>query len=216
MINKTFYSAAILGKVLIVIGVLVLLAIIIGSVIIGGYNRVIALEESVKSSWGQVENQLQRRYDLIPNLVQTVKGYAAHEKEIFSNIAEARTQYFQAKDFPDKARAASQLEGALSRLLFLQERYPDLKANENFLKLQDQLEGTENRIAVERKRYNDAVRGDLNTMCDPFPGRFYASIARCQARRIFRSPQRGDHRADCRFFANRIKNKPPGGIVKTS
>ncbi|NLE29298.1 MAG: LemA family protein [Phycisphaerae bacterium] len=177
-----------LGKVLIVIGVLVLLAIIIGSVIIGGYNRVIALEESVKSSWGQVENQLQRRYDLIPNLVQTVKGYAAHEKEIFSNIAEARTQYFQAKDVPDKARAASQLEGALSRLLFLQERYPDLKANENFLKLQDQLEGTENRIAVERKRYNDAVR-DLNTYVRSFPGRFYASIAGVKQGEYFEAPR---------------------------
>jgi LemA protein len=187
MVNTT-KTAAMLGKVLVIIGVLVLLAIIIGSAIVSGYNKAITLDEGVKNSWGQVENQLQRRYDLIPNLVQTVKGYATHEKEVFSNIAEARTQYFQAKDVPDKARAASQLEGALSRLLFLQERYPELKANEGFLKLQDQLEGTENRIAVERKRYNDAVR-ELNTYTRSFFGRFYAGIAGVKEGVYFEAPK---------------------------
>jgi LemA protein len=123
-----------------------------------------------------VENQLKRRYDLIPNLVETVKGYASHEKEIFENIAQARTQYFQAKDVKSKINASNQLEGVLSRLLLLQERYPVLKANESFLKLQDSLEGTENRIAVERKRYNDAVQ-ILNTYIRTFLGRFYATIA---------------------------------------
>lgn len=187
MIDTT-RTSAMLGKVLIIIGILVLLAIIIGSSIISGYNKAITLDENVKNSWGQVENQLQRRYDLIPNLVQTVKGYAAHEKEVFSNIAQARTQYFQAKDVPGKAQAASQLEGALSRLLFLQERYPELKANEGFLKLQDQLEGTENRIAVERKRYNDAVR-ELNTYTRSFFGRFFAGIAGVKEGVYFEAPK---------------------------
>jgi LemA protein len=188
MMNKQTKRAAAWGKVLIVIGILVVLGIIIVSMIKGGYDKAIGLEEGVKSSWGQVENQLQRRYDLIPNLIQTVKGYASHEKEIFTNIAEARTQYFQAKDVGEKAKAAGQLEGALSRLLFLQERYPDLKANENFLKLQDQLEGTENRIAVERKRYNDAVR-DLNTYVRSFFGRFFAGIAGVEKGEYFEAPK---------------------------
>jgi LemA protein len=162
--------------VLIIVGIVVLVgAMAIGN-IISGYNRVITMDENVKGKWAQVENQLKRRYDLIPNLVETVKGYASHEKEIFENIAQARTQYFQAKDVKSKINASNQLEGVLSRLLLLQERYPVLKANESFLKLQDSLEGTENRIAVERKRYNDAVQ-ILNTYIRTFLGRFYATIA---------------------------------------
>ena len=105
-----------------------------------------------------MENQLQRRYELIPSLVETVKGYAAHETELFTKIAEARTQYFQAKTPADKARTASGMEGLLSRLLVLRESYPELKAQESFLRLQDELAGTENRLAVERQRYNEAVR----------------------------------------------------------
>jgi LemA protein len=162
--------------VLIGVAVLVVVGLAIGGKLIAEYNRVITMDENVKSKWAQVENQLKRRYDLIPNLVETVKGYAQHEKEIFENIAEARTKYFQAKDVKSQVQEANRLETALSRLLLLQERYPDLKANQSFLKLQDSLEGTENRIAVERKRYNDAVQA-LNTYIRTFFGRFFASIA---------------------------------------
>ncbi|GMT47691.1 MAG: hypothetical protein IEMM0007_1257 [bacterium] len=143
---------------------------------IAQYNRVVTMDEQVTAQWAQVENQLKRRYDLIPNLVETVKGYAKHEKELFENIAEARTKYFQAKTVGQKIQASRGLEGTLSRLLLLKESYPQLKANESFLKLQDSLEGTENRIAVERKRYNDAVR-TLNTYRRTVVGRFVASLA---------------------------------------
>jgi LemA protein len=162
--------------ILIIVGVVVLVGFMAFGNIIAGYNRVIAMDENVKGKWAQVENQLKRRYDLIPNLVETVKGYATHEKELFENIAQARTLYFQAKDVKDKVKASNQLEGVLSRLLLLQERYPVLKANESFLKLQDSLEGTENRIAVERKRYNESVQ-TLNTYIRTFFGKFYAMIA---------------------------------------
>ena len=131
---------------------------------------------------------LKRRYDLIPNLVETVKGYAKHEKELFENIAQARTLYFQAKDVKDKVKASNQLESALSRLLLLQERYPVLKANESFLKLQDSLEGTENRISVERKRYNEAVQ-TLNTYIRTFLGRFYAMLAGVSSATYYEVPE---------------------------
>ena len=145
----------------------------------GKYNGVIAMDEAVKAQWAQVENQLKRRYDLIPNLVETVKGFASHEKEIFTAIAEARTKYFAAQSVGDKVAASKGLEGALSRLLMLQENYPQLKANENFLKLQDSLEGTENRIAVERMRYNETVKA-LNAYVRSFPGSIFAGLARVQ------------------------------------
>ena len=153
-----------------------------------GYDNVVSMDENVKGKWAQVENQLKRRYDLIPNLVETVKGYAKHEKEIFENIAEARTKYFQAKDVKGKIEASNQLEGVLSRLLVLRETYPQLKANENFNKLQDSLEGTENRIAVERQRYNEAVQS-LNTYRRTLFGRFFASIAGVSAAEYCDIPQ---------------------------
>jgi len=154
----------------------------------GQYNRVVAMDEQVKSQWAQVENQLKRRYDLIPNLVETVKGYAKHEKELFENIANARTKYFQATTVQDKIRSSQQLEGVLSRLLMLQESFPQLKANESFLKLQDSLEGTENRIAVERKRYNDDVR-TLNTYRRTVFGRLFASLAGVNEAQYYEIPQ---------------------------
>jgi len=173
---------------LIIFGVIVL--IVLGSVLygVGEYNRVVAMDEQVKSQWAQVENQLKRRYDLIPNLVETVKGYAKHEKEIFENIANARTKYFQANTVKDKIDASNQLEGTLSRLLMLKETFPQLKANENFLKLQDSLEGTENRIAVERKRYNDDVK-TLNTYRRSFFGRFVAAFANVGEAQYYEIPQ---------------------------
>jgi LemA protein len=160
---------------IIFIGLLVV-AVLGGGCIYSGYNRAIAMDETVKNSWSQVENQLQRRYDLIPNLVNTVKGTAAQEQTVFLGIANARKAYFQADNVAEKAKAATQVESALSRLLLLQESYPALKSNEAFLKLQDQLEGTENRLSVERKNYNDAVRA-LNTMVRQFPGTIYARLA---------------------------------------
>ena len=165
-----------LKKGLIILAVILLFVIVVGGKLISGYNNVVAMDENVKGKWAQVENQLKRRFDLIPNLVETVKGYAVHEKELFENIAEARTKYFQAKTLKDKVEGANRLEGVLSRLLVLKETYPQLKANESFLKLQDSLEGTENRIAVERKRYNDSVQL-LNTYIRTFVGRLYASFA---------------------------------------
>ena len=155
---------------------------------IGQYNKVVATDEQVKSQWAQVENQLKRRYDLIPNLVETVKGYAKHERGTFENIALARTKYFQANTVKDKIQASQQLEGFLSRLLMLQENFPQLKANENFLKLQDSLEGTENRISVERKRYNDNVR-ELNTYRRTVFGGFFASLAHVGEAQYYEIPQ---------------------------
>jgi len=174
---------------LIVLGIIVLLVVMGFSWFIGNYNRVIAMDEAVKGQWAQVENQLKRRYDLIPNLVETVKGYAKHEKELFENIAEARTKYFQPNaSVADKIKASGQIEGLLSRLLLLREQYPQLKANESFLKLQDSLEGTENRIAVERKRYNDAVRV-LNTYRRTFYGRFFAAVAGVEKAEYYELPE---------------------------
>ncbi|MGO9613462.1 MAG: LemA family protein [Dissulfurispiraceae bacterium] len=155
---------------------------------VGQYNKVIAMDEQVKAQWAQVDNQLKRRYDLIPNLVETVKGYATHEREIFENIAAARTKYFQAQTPADKIQASNQLEGVLSRLLVLRETYPQLKANESFLKLQDSLEGTENRIAVERKRYNDAAQ-TLNTYRRSVTGSIISSIARVGEAAYYNVPQ---------------------------
>ncbi|MGB2986482.1 MAG: LemA family protein, partial [Phycisphaerae bacterium] len=150
--------------------------LLVGGCIYSGYNRAITLDEDVKSAWAQVENQLQRRFDLVPNLVETVKGVAGHEKEVFLGIAKARESYFQAKSTGQKAKAAGMFESALSRLLVLRETYPQLKANESFLKLQDSIEGTENRLGVERKRYNESVK-QINTFSRKLLGRLYASLA---------------------------------------
>jgi len=171
----------------VIIGLVVVLVIAVGFVV-SSFNKARRMNEAVTAQWAQVENQLKRRFDLIPNLVETVKGYAAQEKTVFLGIAEARKAYFQAQDVASKARAAGELEGALSRLLLLQERYPELKSNENFMKLQDSLEGTENRIAVERKRYNDLVR-ELNTYIRTFPGMFFASWAGVKEAQYFDIPE---------------------------
>ena len=173
---------------LIIVGVLLLIGFIAAKWVINGYNNAISMDENVKAKWAQVENQLKRRYDLIPNLVETVKGYAAHEKELFEHIADARTKYFQANTVKDKIQASNQLEGVLSRLLLLQEQYPQLKANESFLKLQDSLEGTENRISVERKRYNEAVQ-ILNTYKRTVFGRFFAALAGVSGAEYYEIPE---------------------------
>ena len=168
--------SGIAGVLLGVLIVIVALAVVGGGCAISGYNRAVNLDQEVKKAWSDVEAMLQRRYDLIPNLVETVKGYAKHEDKLFTAIAEARTKYFQAETPADKMKAARGIEGLLSRLLVLRETYPELKAQEGFLRLQDELAGTENRISVARKRYNDAVRR-LNTYCRSFFGRIFCSWA---------------------------------------
>ena len=182
------YMSQGIKAVFIVLGIIVGLAAMVFFWGMGRYNQVVAMDEQVNAQWAQVENQLKRRFDLIPNLVESTKGYAKHEKEIFENIANARKSYFQAQTVPEKVAAANGFESALSRLLMLQENYPNLKANESFLKLMDSLEGTENRIAVERKRYNDAVR-NLNTYRRTVIGRLIAAIAGVEPAEYFQIPE---------------------------
>ena len=163
----------------IAIGVVVVIFFVI-LMVFGSYvsakNQMIAKQEAVKTQWSQVDVVLQRRADLIPNLVNTVKGYATHEEKVFDDIANARAALLNAKDPQGKIQANGQLDGALGRLLAISENYPNLKADQNFLSLQAQLEGSENRIAVERRRYNETLR-DYNTYVRQFPNSMWASIA---------------------------------------
>lgn len=158
--------------VLIVIGVVLLM---FAGWFIRGLNTPVLLDEQVNSAWAQVENQLQRRNDLIPNLVNTVKGYMVHERETFTRITELRSQWGKAQTRGEKIDTANKITNALSRLLLVVENYPELKANQNFLSLQAQLEGTENRIAVERMRYNTAVR-NFNAYRRTIFGGFFCSL----------------------------------------
>ena len=149
--------------------------LIAGGSLVGIYNRLVGQNEEVNKAWAQVQNVLQRRADLIPNLVETVKGYASHEKQVFESVAEARSRLAGAASPREAAAANAGLTSALGRLLAIAENYPTLKANENFIRLQDELAGTENRIAVERMRYNEAVRA-FNTMIKRFPAKFLAGL----------------------------------------
>jgi LemA protein len=178
MQRKTIIILASVGGVL-------LLALMFFGWITGMYNSLVKLDEAVKSSWAQVQNQYQRRIDLVPNLVATVKGYAQHEAEVFEKVAEARSSVGKLQVTPEILndpqafekfqQAQTGLSSALSRLLAVAENYPQLKANENFLQLQAQLEGTENRIAVERKRFNDMVQ-DFNSRVRTFPTSIIAGM----------------------------------------
>ncbi|MCX5700205.1 MAG: LemA family protein [Candidatus Omnitrophica bacterium] len=154
---------------------LIIVAVIVIFSIIGTYNGIVTKHEVITAKWAQIENQLQRRNDLIPNLVNSVKGYASHEKTVFENVTNARSQWAKAGTIDEKVKAAGQLDAALSRLLFVAENYPNLKADQTFLKLMDELSGTENRIAVERMRYNEAVQ-DYNITVRTFPGNIIAGI----------------------------------------
>ena len=165
-----------MGKGLIVIIIVALIALVVGGQYIGVKNTLVSKNEAVKSAWSQVDIVLQRRADLIPNLVETVKGYAKQEQTVFDDIAKARSALLSAGNPSDKIAANGQLDGALGRLLALSENYPQLKSNENFLRLQDELAGTENRIAVERKRYNDTLQ-DYNTYVQQFPASVFAGWA---------------------------------------
>jgi len=162
-------------KSTIVLLALILLALILGGSFVSRRNQMVAKRETVRSAWAQVDNVLQRRADLIPNLVETVKGFAAQEQTVFHDVASARSALLGAKTPQEKIAANGQLDGALGRLLLIVENYPQLKSNENFLRLQDELAGTENRIAVERKRYNDAIQ-DYNTYIALFPNSIVASL----------------------------------------
>lgn len=158
----------------ILIGLLVVLVVIAMS-FISVYNGMVSKHETITAKWAQVENQLQRRNDLIPNLVNTVKGYAAHEKTVFEEVTRARSQWAQASTVDEKVKAAGAVDAALARLLLVVENYPNLKADQTFLRLMDELAGTENRIAVERMRYNEAVQ-DYNITVRMFPGNIIAAM----------------------------------------
>ncbi len=184
-------------------GAFLIIVLVIGVILVGWgvkvNNNMVKLEESVKEKWSQVENVYQRRFDLIPNLVATVKGYAEHEKETFIAVTEARSKVggqINVSDdvinnpqaFKQFQQAQSSLSGALQRLMVVVEKYPDLKANENFLNLQGQLEGTENRIAVERRRYNESAR-EFNTYIKVFPNSFIASFRNFKSKEYFLSDE---------------------------
>ncbi len=175
-------------KTLIILGVILLGIIIFISSCIGIYNNMIRMQKDIENAWAQVENQLQRRYDLIGNLVNTVKGYAKHEKEIFLKIAEARSKLAGAGNYRDKVKAANQMESALARLLVIVENYPLLKADANFRALMDELAGTENRIAVERKRYNDRVT-EYNKYIKIFPNSIIANMYNFKEAELYKIPE---------------------------
>ncbi|HKF02656.1 MAG TPA: LemA family protein [Candidatus Sulfotelmatobacter sp.] len=188
-----------MGKGLIAVIVIVVIIGVLALSVFGSYvstrNTLVTKNEAVKSAWSQVDIVLQRRADLIPNLVETVKGYAQQEQTVFGDIAKARSALLSAGTPQEKIAANSQLDGALGRLLVIVENYPQLKSNENFLRLQDELAGTENRIAVERKRYNDTLQ-DYNTYVQQFPTNIFAGWA-------------GFKRNDAYFQASEGSRVPP-------
>ncbi len=183
---------------LVVLVVIVVLAAV-GLLVFGSYisarNQMVAKNEQVKQTWSQVEIVMQRRADLIPNLVATVQGFAAHETTVFSDIANARAALLGAHDPKSKIAANGQLDNALGHLLMISEAYPQLRSNQNFLQLQDELAGTENRIAVERRRYNQALQ-DYNTFIGLFPNSIWAGMA-------------GYHRNDAYFQGNAASQQVP-------
>jgi LemA protein len=169
-----------MGKGLIAVLVVVVVLALVGFMFFGQYvsvkNTLVSKNEGVKAAWSQVDVVLQRRADLIPNLVETVKGYAQQEQVVYGDIAKARSSLLSAGSPQEKIAANNQLDGAIGRLLLIVENYPQLKSNENFLRLQDELAGTENRIAVERKHYNDTLK-DYNTYVQQFPNSLFAGWA---------------------------------------
>lgn len=173
---------------LIVLGVILIIGFSMFGWVRGTYNSMVTMDEGVNAAWAQVENVLQRRYDLIPNLVETVRGYASHEEGVLTAVTEARAQVGGAANQEQRIDAENNLTGALSRLLLVVENYPDLKANQNFIMLQDQLEGTENRISVERGRYNEAVR-QYNQYIRQFPQNTLAGMFGFGQREFFQATE---------------------------
>ena len=178
-----------------VIGGLVVALVLFGA---SRYNGLVNQREAVDSSWAQVQNVLQRRADLIHNLVNTVKGYAAHEKEIFEHVADARARLAGARTPAEATAASSALDGALGKLMVIVEAYPQLKASENFVRLQDELAGTENRIAVERMRYNEIVR-DYDQSIKHFPNSLFAGLFGFAAKDYFQADATAQHVPDVKF-----------------
>jgi LemA protein len=176
-------------KILLIVAAVIFIIIVIPLLYLKNtYNGLVTMDEGVKASWAQVENQLQRRYDLIPNLVETVKGYAAHEEGVFVKVTEARSKVAGASTIDNKIEANNELSSALSRLLVVVEQYPELKANENFIRLQDELAGTENRISVERRRYNETVR-EFNVRIRRFPTNLIAAMFNFEKASFFEVPE---------------------------
>jgi len=163
-----------------------------------GYNAMVSLKEQIQSAWAQVENQLQRRNDLIPNLVEVTKGYAAHEREVFESVANARAKLIGAGTRGDQIEAANEVSSALSRLLALSERYPELKADQQFARLSDELAGTENRVATERRRYNEAVQA-YNTYIKSFPTVMTAGWFGFEPEKYFEAPKEAQQVPQVKF-----------------
>ncbi|HEX5903020.1 MAG TPA: LemA family protein [Actinomycetota bacterium] len=170
--------------------IVVVVLLLIGGILV--YNRLVALRNRVDNGWSQIDVQLRRRYDLIPNLVETVQGYATHERELFEHVTEARARAMDANAVPDQAQAENQVTRGLRQLLAVAENYPDLKANENFLALQEELTGTESKIAYARQFYNDQVMR-LNTLIGSFPSNLVAKVFDFRDREFFdiEDPARG-------------------------
>jgi LemA protein len=175
-----------MGCVLAAVGAVVLVVIIVALALMGMYNGLVTKSQAIDAQWAQVETQYQRRYDLIPNLVNSVKGLMKQEQTIFDAIAEARTKYGSAATVDEKAAAAGQVETALGRLLAIVENYPDLKSNQTVINLMDELAGTENRISVERQRYNGLVK-DYNTQIKTFPTNMLAGMFGFTEKQYFQS-----------------------------
>jgi LemA protein len=169
-----------------------IIAVLLVLTVMPSYNGLVGLEEQINSAWSQVQNQLQRRADLIPNLVATVKGYAAHEEEVFSDVAEARSRLLSAQGPAQIADANSELSSVLGRLLAISEAYPQLKADANFIQLQDELAGTENRIAIARKDYNDTVQR-FNTRIKRFPTNILVKFFGFEAKDYFQADEGASH-----------------------
>jgi len=172
----------------IIFAIIAFILLLFGGWVMTSYNSIVKMDEQINADQKEIDNQLQRRFDLIPNYVNTVKGYAAHEKELFEHIADARAKLGGAGNTQDKLKANDELNGFLSRLLVVIENYPELKANENFLRLQDELAGTENRLAVSRRRYSESVK-TYNAAIRVFPRNMIAGMFGFSAREYFEVPE---------------------------
>ncbi len=183
------------------IGVIVGIIVVLGLILVPSYNKFVNSEENVDQAYSQIETQLQRRVDLIPNLVNTVKGFAKQEKEVIAQVTEARSKLAGAKGPEEQANADAELSGALSRLLVVVENYPDLKSNQQFTQLMDELAGTENRIAVARKDYNDEV-ASYNKQVKRFPGKLVASVFGFDEKEYFKAEAGAESAPDVDFEDN--------------
>lgn len=184
-----------------VIGIIVAVIVLLGVMLMSSYNNFVNLEENVDQSYAQIENQLQRRLDLIPNLVNTVKGYASHEKEVIASISDARARLAGANTVEEEATANAELSGALSRLLVVVENYPNLKADQQFTQLMDELSGTENRISVARKDYNDQV-AVYNKKVKQFPGAMIAGVTGFDEKEYFTADPKAAEAPEVDFGGN--------------